>query len=156
LKNFDVNFTTWDSKHHVSGRAKQIDEKHHFLNHAKHAWNSIESYFEKALGTPGGLKLRKFYEEGNKDIHDVHNEARHLADLMKEKHHGHNGQSHSNTESVECTCGSVAVYCPCPAGTCRCNNCAKNSGVTGIHIPQSVDKVSSGPISNGEKPVPQQ
>jgi hypothetical protein len=105
LHEFDTNFNVWDSKHHISEKTKHIDEKHHFLSHAKHAWNSMESYFEKALGTSKGLKLRHLYQEGGKSVHDVHNEARHLADIMTAKHHGHNGQPQYNGESVECTCG---------------------------------------------------
>ena len=103
LRNFDQNFTAWDNKHHVTERARYADEMHHFLDHAKHAWNTIESYFEKALGTPKGLRLRQFYEDGSKDVRDVHNEARHLADLMDEKHRSNDKQS------VECTCGTVSV-----------------------------------------------
>lgn len=28
--------------------------------------------------------------------------------------------------AVDCKCGSDAQHCPCPSGTCRCANCAKN------------------------------
>jgi hypothetical protein len=179
IKHFDVDFAAWDSKHHVSERAKQADDKHHFLNHARHAWNSIESYFEKALDTPRGLKLRQFYQEGNKTVRDVHGEARHLADLMDVKRRGgHDGQSHSNKEGEDCTCGklsiprphgediswnlsnglklmhlilgSVAAYCPCPTGSCHCTNCAKNSGAAGVFVPQNVDGVNPS-LSEGSK-----
>jgi hypothetical protein len=109
LKTFDHDVATWDSKHHVSEKAKQADEKHHFLNHAKHVWNSVESCFEKTLSTPKGLKLRKFYEEHNKEVHDVHNEARHLANLMKKTHIGHTSQPDPTAMGEKCTCGTFSV-----------------------------------------------
>lgn len=108
LKNFDDNFASWDNKHHVSERAVRTDEKHHFLDQAKHALNSLESYFEKALGTKRGLKLRQFYEEGNKSVHDVHNEAKHLASLMGERQLGHDKKSVSNPEREGCKCGTLS------------------------------------------------
>jgi hypothetical protein len=49
------------------------------------AWNGAHSFFEKAIGTPTGQKLRNFYVEGNKQVIDVHNEARHLANLKSGK-----------------------------------------------------------------------
>jgi hypothetical protein len=52
---------------------------------ATQAWNSLGSYFDQALSTPTGQKLRNFYEQGNKQVIDVHNEARHLANLKSGK-----------------------------------------------------------------------
>jgi hypothetical protein len=109
LEDFDKKFAAWDSKHHVSGRARQTDRKHHILDHAKHVWSNVESCFEKASGTPKGLKLRHLYQDGRKEAPDVHNEARHLADLLNEEHHGYDRKSRSSTESKECTCGMFSV-----------------------------------------------
>jgi hypothetical protein len=49
------------------------------------AWNSLNSYFDQGLSTPTGQKLRKLYDQGSKQVIDVHNEARHLANLKSGK-----------------------------------------------------------------------
>lgn len=76
LKNFDTNYKATE-------RTKSVDEKYAVSQKATGAWNSLNSYFDKAMGTPTGKKLRDFYIVGNKQVMDVHNEARHLADLKK-------------------------------------------------------------------------
>jgi uncharacterized protein (DUF427 family) len=48
-------------------------------------WKGLSSYFEKALEHPSGQKLVEFYTQTDKQIRDIHNEARRLADL-KQKH----------------------------------------------------------------------
>ena len=45
----------------------------------------MASYFEQALGTPTGQRVRNFYASGNKQVMDVHNEARRLADMKAGK-----------------------------------------------------------------------
>ena len=45
----------------------------------------MTSYFEKALGTPTGQKLAQFYIQGDKQVRDIHAEARRLADLRSGK-----------------------------------------------------------------------
>lgn len=41
------------------------------------------------MGTPTGQKLRDFYNQGSKQVLDVHNEARHLANLKTGKNDVH-------------------------------------------------------------------
>jgi len=41
------------------------------------------TYFENALGTPTGKKVRAFYDDRRKDALDIHAEARRLADERK-------------------------------------------------------------------------
>jgi hypothetical protein len=48
----------------------------------------LGSYFEKASNTPTGQKIVKFYEEGTKQVQDIHAEALRLAELKKEQHGG--------------------------------------------------------------------
>jgi hypothetical protein len=142
LEDFNAKYSTFDAKHHTSERAKVADERYHVTRQATQAWNSIDSYFDKVMGTPRGRKLRRFYEEHNKEVRDVHTEARHLADLKAGKHHQHNAGSYPshvvgdnnlneegrNVESVVCKCRSDVAHCPCPAKTCDCSNCGKSSG----------------------------
>jgi len=127
LRKFDGNFATWDAKHHVNERATQVGEKHHILENARHAFNSIESYFEKALNTQTGHKLRQFYEKGEKEVRDVHNEAKYLAGFMKEK------QGH-------CTCvpGTESKECKCPDQKSHCEGCAQTAGESGLEHQRGV------------------
>merc|ERR1711939_1244124 len=66
-------------------RALALDQQHGVSNRANAAWGGLASYFDKAINTPTGQKLRTFYEQGNKQVMDVHNEARHLANLKSTK-----------------------------------------------------------------------
>ncbi|KAE9973631.1 hypothetical protein EG328_004302 [Venturia inaequalis] len=187
LAGYDKKFAEWDQKHHANDKVRELDEKHHLTRRATETWNGAQSYFERALESETGQKVRKFYEENGKEIKDVHEEARRLASLKEggaKHHHLHHhlhryedvegtpaqdagvGQmmreedrmekgeecrcdEHNGTEkcpqhggvalsdpgaaerdtkdvAVDCKCGSDAQHCPCPSGTCRCANCAKN------------------------------
>ncbi|KAF7591783.1 hypothetical protein BBP40_001109 [Aspergillus hancockii] len=82
---FSNRFTTalsnFDQKYHATDRAKGIDESYKISDKAATGWRGFHSYFEKALGTPSGQKLRDFYIQTDKQVRDIHNEARRLADL---------------------------------------------------------------------------
>lgn len=119
-----------DSKTQASQKAQVVDQKLGLSNKALGAWAGLTSYFDKAQGTPTGQKLRAFYDQGNKTVMDVHNEARHLADLKK----GQSGSKPTKEEAdvhgvgdgkTQCNCGSQAGKCPCPEGQCACSGCAK-------------------------------
>lgn len=71
----------FDSKYKATERAQGLDKQYGVSERGSAAWNGLSSYFEKALGTPTGQKVRAFYEDGSKQVLDVHNEARRLADL---------------------------------------------------------------------------
>lgn len=58
-----------------------MDDKYGVSKSATQAWNSLGSYFDNGINTPTGQKLRQFYDQGSKQVIDVHNEARHLANL---------------------------------------------------------------------------
>jgi hypothetical protein len=77
-----------DQKIHASDRAKATDETYGLSQRASTLFNSLHSYFEKATNTPTGKKLVKFYEDGQKQVQEVHAEARRLADLKKNEHGG--------------------------------------------------------------------
>ncbi|KAF2672609.1 hypothetical protein BT63DRAFT_475240 [Microthyrium microscopicum] len=82
---FTKALADFDSKYKATEKAKAADDKYQVSQKAAGAWNTMYSYFDSALGTPTGHKLRNFYAEGNKQVLDVHNEARHLANLKAAK-----------------------------------------------------------------------
>jgi RNA recognition motif-containing protein len=75
----------FDQKYKVVEKGKAADEKLGVSSRANVAWGGLASYFDKAINTPTGQKLRTFYEQGNKQVLDVHNEARYLANLKTGK-----------------------------------------------------------------------
>lgn len=77
--------TDFDSKLGATEKAQAVDQKLGVTNMATASWQGLNSYFEKAIETPTGQKLRRFYDQGQKQVIDVHNEARHLADLKAGK-----------------------------------------------------------------------
>lgn len=115
LKNFDSRFKATD-------KAKSVDVKYGVSDKAVAGWRGMYSYFDKAMGTPTGQKLRHFYETGNKQVIDVHNEARHLADLKKHS----TPEKVPGTDKTTCNCQSEAGKCGCAPGQCACASCAKN------------------------------
>ncbi|KAF2225499.1 putative actin cytoskeleton protein, partial [Elsinoe ampelina] len=80
-KKFTSALTNFDQKYKATEKAQAADAKYKVSATGQSAWQSLTSYFDKALETPTGQRVRAFYLEGNKQVLDVHNEARHLADL---------------------------------------------------------------------------
>jgi hypothetical protein len=104
LKKFNLKFNDFDTKHNTSKTARQVNQEYRLTQQIEEACNSIDSYFDKALDTPTGHKLRRFYDEFNKEVHDVHVEARHLADMIPRSHHHKNDASlpaYSEEEKVQ-------------------------------------------------------
>ncbi|KAL2134008.1 hypothetical protein VTI74DRAFT_1261 [Chaetomium olivicolor] len=94
-----------DQQHNISSRfvatLKQLDEKTHATDHARAADASygitqrasslltgLSSYFEKAKDTPTGKRIVGFYTTGSRQVQDIHNEARRLAELKKKEGEG--------------------------------------------------------------------
>lgn len=77
-----------DEKLHATDRAKATDQSYGLTERASSFLTGLGSYFEKATNTPTGKKLVKFYEDGQKQVQEVHAEARRLADLKKDEHGG--------------------------------------------------------------------
>jgi RNA recognition motif-containing protein len=82
---FTNALTNFDTKFKATDRAKGIDEKYNITNQASTGWRGLTSYFEKALDTPTGQKVRDFYAQTDKQVRDIHTEARRLADLKSGK-----------------------------------------------------------------------
>ena len=99
---FQAALQNFAQKFKASDKMVAADEKLQVSAKAGSAWAGLNSYFEKAMDTPTGHRLRKFYGklclrlhptsnlhictdtlivDGNKQVMDVHNEARHLANL---------------------------------------------------------------------------
>lgn len=133
--------TNFDSKYGVSEKTAQMDQKYGVSSRAQQGWLGLSSYFEKAASTPTGQRLRGFYEQGSKQVLDVHNEAKHLASLKTGKSEGNvmnpNDPEKQNQmptpeqaemekveiagqERTKCNCGGVDGKCPCEPGKCAC------------------------------------
>ncbi|KAF3761566.1 hypothetical protein M406DRAFT_357790 [Cryphonectria parasitica EP155] len=85
---FMSKLTELDTKYHATDRAKTADQSYGITARANTIMTGLGSYFEKATNTPTGKKLVDFYNQGQKQLQDVHNEARRLAELKKEEHGG--------------------------------------------------------------------
>ena len=132
----------FDQRTKATQTAQAVDAKYGVSGRADAAWRGMTSYFDKAMGTPTGQRLRQFYMQGNKNVLDVHNEARHLANLKSGK-----GQLHEvpDTNRTTCACGSTTENCPCAPGTCACSNCAKNpDSQTGANVEKAGTEQISG------------
>jgi len=82
-KKFVTTLQQLDQRFHATDRAKGVDASYGITNRAMGVWAGLGSYFEKATNTPTGRRVVKFYEDGKKEVLDVHNEARRLAELKK-------------------------------------------------------------------------
>ena len=60
-----------------------MDEKYGIQDRAKGGFSGLMRYFENALDTPTGKRVRTFYDDRRKEALDIHTEARRLADERK-------------------------------------------------------------------------
>ncbi|WEW59030.1 Protein vip1 [Emydomyces testavorans] len=96
---FHAALANFDKKYHATDKAKGFDESYKITEKAERGWRGLSSYFEKALDTPTGRKIRDFYLNSDKQVRDIHNEARRLADLKREKSPGVEGGEHKERAS---------------------------------------------------------
>ncbi|KAJ5787719.1 Nucleotide-binding alpha-beta plait [Penicillium paradoxum] len=82
---FTSALTNFDKKFNATERARGLDTNYQISTKAASGWRGLSSYFEKALEHPSGQKLRDFYVQTDKQVRDIHNEARRLADLKQGK-----------------------------------------------------------------------
>jgi len=128
LQNFEQRF-------HATEKAQAIDNKFNITEKINAGWRGLSSYFDKAVETPTGQKLRQFYDAGNKTVLDVHNEAKHLAELKKKQGDGktttEKGEVHQvpGTDKTKCTCSDEG-NCACPDGKCACEGCGNAGAAT--------------------------
>jgi len=134
----------FDQKTKASERAQVVDQKYGISAQASAGWRGLNSYFEKAAGTPTGQRVRAFYASGQKQVLDVHEEAKHLAALKSgkspEKTTGEKStmptkeeaglevvKTADGKEKTKCNCGGADGKCPCEPGQCSCSGCGKAS-----------------------------
>lgn len=77
-----------DTKYHASDRARTADQSYGITSRANSLLTGLGSYFEKASNTPTGRRVVQFYSDGQRQVQDIHAEARRLADLKKQEHGG--------------------------------------------------------------------
>jgi len=132
---FSQVLQNFDQKFHATEKAQAVDNKFSITEKINAGWRGLSSYFDKAVETPTGQKLRQFYDAGNKTVVDVHNEARHLADLKKkqgdDKTTTEKGDAHQIpvTDKTKCSCSNEG-NCTCPDGKCACEGCGKTETTT--------------------------
>ena len=113
-----------------------MDESYSISHKAGSAWAGLNSYFEKAINTPSGQKIRDFYIQSDKQVRDIHNEARRLADLKAGKT-PNEPEKVEGTDKTVCRCGGAAGACPCPPGHCGCVNCAKSDAAAVAEVKEA-------------------
>lgn len=106
-KRFMSTLQSLDQRYHATDRARGVDASYGITNRAMGVWSGLGSYFEKATNTPTGRKLVKFYEEGKKEVLDVHAEAKRLADLKKQS--AAEEKSHADEKAGAAAPGAAAA-----------------------------------------------
>ncbi|KFZ16334.1 hypothetical protein V502_05140 [Pseudogymnoascus sp. VKM F-4520 (FW-2644)] len=74
-----------DSKYKATEKAKSADQSYGISSKAQGLFQGLASYYEKAAETPTGQKVVQFYSQTQKQVEDIHREARRLADLKKQE-----------------------------------------------------------------------
>ena len=103
------------------------------------------------MNTPTGQRLVDFYSQGDKQVRDIHTEARRLADIKGGKpstapagssaaENEKTMETVPGTEMTTCQCGGNTGTCPCAEGKCACSGCAKSgaSGEAATTAPSSI------------------
>lgn len=102
-----------DQKYHATDRAKTADQSYHISQRANSLLTGISSYFEKSLETPTGKKLAGFYTKSQRQVVDIHTEAKRLAELKKQEH----GGSSYKASGLDRVFGAEKTQPAAPAGT---------------------------------------
>jgi len=130
--------TTLDNKYHATDKAKSVDQSYGVTTKANSLLSGLTSYYEKAAGTPTGQKLVNFYTQSQRQVIDIHNEARRLADLKKKE--GAGVTPVAGTEKTTCTCGGKDSACGCAPGHCACSSCPKSDSAA---VPTSAHEAAT-------------
>ncbi|RYP19682.1 hypothetical protein DL765_003197 [Monosporascus sp. GIB2] len=85
---FRKTLTNLDQKYHATDRARATDQSYGVSARVGSLFGGLGSYFEKATNTPTGKKLVQFYANSQRQVQDIHAEARRLAELKKGEHGG--------------------------------------------------------------------
>lgn len=156
---FTNALASFDAKYKATDKARGLDQSYGVTDKAYAGWRGLNSYFEKALGTPTGQKLVNFYTQSDKQVRDIHAEARRLADIKSGKTNSSSKEENEKTmekvpgtEKTTCQCGGDTGACPCEEGKCACSGCSK-AGISG-------EKSATGPAdtvaaTSGIEPLPE-
>ena len=71
-----------DQKLGVTQKAVAVDEKYAIQEKAKSTATGFMRYFENALDTPTGKKVRTFYDDRKKEALEIHAEARRYTPIL--------------------------------------------------------------------------
>jgi len=74
-----------NKKYAATDKAKSVDQSYGISPRANSLLSGLTSYYEKAASTPTGQKIVDFYTQTSRQVVDIHNEARRLADLKKQE-----------------------------------------------------------------------
>ncbi|KAK9479796.1 hypothetical protein V1514DRAFT_327409 [Lipomyces japonicus] len=74
-----------DSKYNISEKAAATESKYQLKEHYQNTFNLAHRYFDKALDSSVGSKVRAFYADAQKEAVDIHTEARRLANIRQGK-----------------------------------------------------------------------
>lgn len=88
-----------DQKYNASQKAKSLDESYGVSQKASEFFSGLNSFMEKAAGTPTGQRVANFYTKSSRQVHDIHAEARRLAHIKK--HEGDAHPPHTTHEIAE-------------------------------------------------------
>jgi hypothetical protein len=154
---FTQALSNFDNKTKATDKARSLDASYGVTNRAGASWRGLNSYFEKALGTPTGQKVVEFYSKSEKQVMDIHAEALRLANLKKQEQGTGPMGIHSvpGTDKTECNCAGNDGQCPCEPGKCNCKGCGKASqtGEKGDHTatgsaPEVAEKTHVQPLGS--------
>lgn len=119
-----------DAKYKATDRAKGMDQTYAVTPRVNSLLSGLNSYYEKAAGTPTGQKLVNFYTQTSRQVQDIHTEARRLANIKKMEAGGAEQAAGmtpaTGTEKTTCKCEANFNSCLCELGTYVCVNCAKS------------------------------
>jgi hypothetical protein len=85
---FFETLTNLDKKYHATDRAKTVDQSYGITSRVSGLLSGLSSYFEKATESPTGQRVVNFYSNSQRQVADIHNEARRLAELKKKESGG--------------------------------------------------------------------
>lgn len=113
---FTKALADFDNKFKATDKAKAVDSSYGITEKIQAGWRGLNTFYEKAIGTPTGQRLAALYTQGDKQVRDVHAEARRLADLKKKNSGG--------GDSYKCKCGgevskSTSKWSECTRASCR-------------------------------------
>jgi len=88
-----------DQKYSATQKAKSLDQSYGVSQKANEFFSGLNSFMEKAAGTPTGQKVANFYTQSSRQVQDIHAEARRLAHIKK--HEGDSHPPHTTHEIAE-------------------------------------------------------